>query len=119
MMLNTIQIVVNATFLFLAIILISERWDNSNASEGLTAAKKEIQDVMQSNMYYMEGKVNRVAESSDSYQVNTNSRITVLENRMMSLESRRKESARITNTNTAIVNGNVPDKLVAKESTEQ
>lgn len=106
-MLNIIQTVVNATFLFLAVILISDRWDSTSTADSLIAAKKEIQDVMQSNVYYLEGKVNRVAESSDSYQVNTNSRITVLENRMRMLEQRCGNTPRITNSNTNVVNGAV------------
>jgi hypothetical protein len=108
MVLNIIQTVVNAAFLLLAVLLISDRWDNSSNTDSLTAAKKELHDVMQSNLYYLEGKANRIAESSDSYQVNTNSRINVLENRMQSLESRRKDNPRITNSNTNVVNGSVP-----------
>lgn len=105
MVLNIIQTTVNAAFLLLAVLLISDRWDNTANVDSLTAAKKEMQDVMQSNLYYLEGKANRIAESSDSYQVNTNSRINVLETRMQMLESKRKDNPRITNTNTAIVNG--------------
>lgn len=103
---QTIQTLVNATFLLLAAMLIYDRWDNNTATEGLIATKKELHDSMQANVYYLEGKVNRVAESSDSYQVNVNGRIQVLETRMTMLENRRvKDTARITNTNTAISNG--------------
>lgn len=106
MITQTIQTLVNATFLLLAAMLIYDRWDNNTATEGLIATKKELHDSMQANVYYLEGKVNRVAESSDSYQVNVNGRIQVLETRMTMLENRRvKDTARITNTNTAISNG--------------
>lgn len=111
MLLNIIQTFVNAAFLLLAVLLISDRWDNTINSDSLTAAKKEMHDAMQSNFYYLENKSNRVAESSDSYQVNTNSRISVLENRMTIIENRRVNNPRITNTNTAIVNGSTQDSI--------
>lgn len=99
------QTLMNGTFLLLAVILIYDRWDNNSTAEGLIAVKKEMHDAMQNNVYYLESKTNRVAESSDSYQVNSNGRMRVLESRMEVLENKRnKDATRVINNNTAINN---------------
>ena len=63
-----------------------------------------MMDVEASNVNYLEGRINRISEISDSYQSNTTRRVNVLEERMKALEARRDTSARVTNTNTNIVN---------------
>ena len=97
---QTIQTTVNATFLLLAAILIYDRWDNNNNDSSISAAKKEMNDAMFSNVIYLEDKVNRVAGTADAYQSAISSRIYVLERRMDSLETRSKSSSRVINTNT-------------------
>lgn len=104
MIAQTIQTTVNATFLLLAAILIYDRWDNSNNQSSISAAKKEMQDAMFSNVAYLEDKVNRVAGTADAYQSAITSRMYVLERRMDSLEARAKNTARVINTNTTTVN---------------
>lgn len=104
MLAQVIQTIVNATFLLLAAILIYDRWDNNNNTSSVVAAKKEMQDVMFSNVVYLEDKINRVAGTVDAYQGGLSSRIYVLESRMESLEARSKSAPRVSNTNTNIVN---------------
>ena len=104
MLAQIIQTTVNATFLLLAAILISDRWDNNNNDSSLNAAKKEIQDGMFSNVVYLEDKINRVASTADAYQGGVSSRITVLESRMESLEVRSKGTTRVSNINTNTIN---------------
>jgi hypothetical protein len=101
---QTIQTTVNATFLLLAAILIYDRWNSDNSESSISAAKKEVQDAMFSNVAYLEDKVNRVAGTSDAYQNAIAGRIYVLERRMDSLETRAKANARVINTNTTTVN---------------
>lgn len=103
MIAQTIQTTVNATFLLLAAILIYDRWDNNNNDSSISAAKKEVQDAMFSNVAYLEDKVNRVAGTSDAYQNAVSGRVYVLERRMDSLETRAKNSSRVINTNTTTV----------------
>lgn len=100
---QTIQTTVNATFLLLAAILIYDRWDNSNNDSSISAAKREMQDAMFSNVAYLQDKVNRVAGTADAYQSAIAGRIYVLERRMDSLETRAKSNSRINNPNTATV----------------
>ena len=100
MLAQVIQTTVNATFLLLAAILIYDRWDHDTNSSSVTAAKKEMQDAMFSNVVYLEDKINRVAGNVDAYQGGINGRVYVLENRMMSLEARAKSNSRVINTNT-------------------
>ena len=104
MLAQVIQTTVNATFLLLAAILIYDRWDVSNNTSSIVAAKKEMQDVMFSNVVYLEDKINRVSGTVDAYQGGLNSRIYVLENRMESLEARNKNGSRVNNINTNTIN---------------
>ena len=104
MLAQVIQTTVNATFLLLAAILIYDRWDNNNNTSSVMAAKKEIQDSMFSNVVYLEDKISRVAGNVDAYQGGINSRVYVLENRMMSLEGRSKNTPRVNNINTDTIN---------------
>ena len=104
MLAQVIQTTVNATFLLLAAILIYDRWDNNNNTSSVMAAKKEMQDVMFSNVVYLEDKINRVAGNVDTYQGGISGRVHVLENRMMSLEGRSKNAPRVNNINTNTVN---------------
>ena len=106
-----LRTIVDLTFLALAVVLITtllaDRYDSVN--EGVAAMeiqklRKDIMDISMKNMIYLENKVNRVAEASDSYQVDSYSRIQVLENRMESLEARSKSAPRVNNINTNTVN---------------
>ena len=63
-----------------------------------------MMDVEAANVNYLETRLNRISEISDSYQSNMTRRVNVLEERMKSLEAKRTTPARVTNTNTNIVN---------------
>jgi len=106
-----LRTIVDLTFLALAVVLITtllaDRYDSVN--EGVAAMeiqklRKDIMDISMKNMIYLENKVNRVAEASDSYQVDSYRRIQVLENRMESLEARNKSNSRVNNINTNTIN---------------
>ena len=106
-----LRTIVDLTFLALAVVLITtllaDRYDSVN--EGVAAMeiqkiRKDIMDVSMKNMIYLENKANRIAEASDSYQVDTYRRIQVLENRMESLEARNKNGSRVNNINTNTIN---------------
>ena len=106
-----LRTIVDLTFLALAVVLITtllaDRYDSVNegvAAMGIQKLRKDIMDISMKNMIYLENKVNRVAEASDSYQVDSYRRIQVLENRMESLEARRKNVPRENNINTNTVN---------------
>lgn len=108
---KVLNLVVNCTFLLLAVTIMTillrndaYRNDFANYEVALQDLQRDINKVNQSNFVYLEAKANRVAENQDSYQVNMSRRVDVLEERMKALEARRNASARVTNTNTNIVN---------------
>lgn len=107
---NILQTLTSATFLLLASLLIYDRWDNSNNVASIEALRKELQDQNLKNVYYLEGRLNRVSDVSDSYQNGVNSRLSVLENRMESLEFRKRDNSRIINNNSAVANGQPVDQ---------
>lgn len=109
---KTLNLVVNCTFLLLAITIMTillkndnYRTDFSNYETALQDLRQEVNRVNQSNFMYLEDKINRVASNQDSYQVNTTRRIEVLEVRQQNLENRKRENSRIINNNSAVVNG--------------
>ena len=104
---KTLSIVVNLTFLLLAITIItillkndSYREDVSSYETALSELRHNVNKVNQSNFIYLEEKSNRIAMNQDSYQNNTTRRIDVLEERMKMLQSNAKSSSRVINTNT-------------------
>ena len=108
---KTLNLVVNLTFLLLAVTIMTillrndlQRGDFSNYESVLQSAKQEIHRVNQSNFIYLEGKTNAVASNQDSYQTNTAKRLDVLEQRIKNLEDKRGNNSRIFNTNTNVVN---------------
>ena len=107
-----LRTVVDLAFLTLALvlvtILVTDRYDSNKYSTVSLEIQNLRNDVLNSSMKnftYLEGKINRVSEVSDSYQNGMNRRISVLENRMESLEARKRDNSRIINTNSAIANG--------------
>ena len=108
-----LRTVVDLSFLALTVVLITtllaDRYDSSAdaaISLEIQNLRKDVLDASMRNVIFLETKINRVAELSDSYQVNTTRRIDVLERRMDSLETRAKSNSRVinTNTNTTTVN---------------
>lgn len=109
---KTLNLVVNCTFLLLAITIMtlllrneSYRTDFAAYENSLQELRREVNKVNQSNFMYLEDKINRVAGNQDSYQINTTRRIEILEVRQQTLEQRKRDSSRIINTNSAIANG--------------
>lgn len=110
---KTLNLVVNCTFLLLAVTIMTillkndnYRADFSNYEMALQDLRQEVNKANQSNFMYLEDKINRVAGNQDSYQVNTTRRIEVLEVRQQGLENRKRDNSRIVNNNQAIANGN-------------
>jgi hypothetical protein len=105
---SLLRTVVDLTFLALAVVLIvtllANRYDstidNTTALE-IQNLRKDFLEVNMKNVMYLESKINRVAESSDSYKVGMTQRMQVLENRIVLVDGKTRE-ARVVNTNTNI-----------------
>lgn len=108
---------VNLTFLLLAVVIIGTLLSNSKKDEKderfaleVTALRQDFRKVMDSNLAYAEGRINKVAETQDEYQLSTSRRIDILYERVEALEKENKSlklQAKIINTNNnlQIVNG--------------
>lgn len=107
--------IVDLTFLLLAILLITILLrdmkvsdNNNNVQLNIEALRLEVTKVMSTNINYVEGRVNKLGETQDTYQVSTTHRINLLEQKVEKLEKDNKNTTRIintiTNTNTNIVN---------------
>ena len=101
---NLLQTLTSAAFLLLASLLIYDRWESNNNTASIESLRRELQDQGIKNVYYLEERQNAISVRQDSYQSNVNRRLDVLEQRMESLEIRRREGGRTINTNTNVVN---------------
>lgn len=98
--------VVSLTFLLLAVTTLilllntsSATKEASNFGEKLELYKQESIKVMSGNINYMDGRLNKVAENQDSYQVSSDQRLYVLEMQVKQLMSDRKNNQKIVNNN--------------------
>lgn len=99
--------IVSLTFLLLAITTLilllnttSATKEGSNFSEKLELYKQESMKVMSNNINYMDGRLNKVAENQDSYQVSSDQRMYVLEMQVKQLMlSDKKNNQKIVNNN--------------------
>lgn len=97
---------VDVLTLMLLIIMISIVMANSKSSEDfgnfglkLDQFKQESRDVMGKNIDYFDGRVNKLAEIQDTYQVTTDQRVYVLEQRVKELLTDKKSNQKIINNN--------------------
>lgn len=95
---KTLNLVVNLTFLLLAVTIMTillkndnYRTDMSNYEIALSELRRDVNKVNQSNFVYLENKINAVATNQDSYQNNTTRRVDVLEERQKMVEEKRLE----------------------------
>lgn len=101
---NLLQTLTSAAFLLLASLLIYDRWESNNNTASIESLRRELQDQGIKNVYYLEERQNAISVRQDSYQSNVNRRLDVLEQRMESLEIRRRVGGRTINTNTNVLN---------------
>lgn len=92
--------------LVLLIIMISIVMTNSKSSEDfgnfglkLDKYKQDSAKVMSSNIEYMDKRVNGLAETQDRYQVTTDQRVYVLEQRIKELKNTNKSSQKMIQNN--------------------
>lgn len=116
---KTLNLVVNLTFLLLAITIMTILLKNENYRSdfldykiAFDSLKEQVRKVNDANIVYYEGRINRLAENQDSYQSTMSTRVLIVEQKLDKLEKENKELKlqqkniiNNTNTATAIVNG--------------
>lgn len=92
--------------LMLLIIMISIVMTNSKSAEDfgsfglkLDQFKEETKTVTGKNVDYFDGRVNKLAETQDRYQVTTDQRVYVLEQKVKDLQGDKKNNQKIVNNN--------------------
>ena len=93
-------------YLLLSTILITILMNNSSENAGinnyaqkLESAKKESLNAISNNVNYFETRINKLSETQDSYQVSTDQRVYVLEQRVKELQTDKKQNQRVINNN--------------------
>lgn len=100
-------------YLLLSTILITILMSNSsenagvnNFSQKLDFVKEEILKVVVNNTTYLEGRINNVSERQDNYQVTTDQRVYVLEQRIKELQMDKKSSQKVIQNNVQTMTSN-------------
>jgi hypothetical protein len=108
----------NLVFLLLAIVILSKQWNDDKVSSQVVAEKKVILDVLDNRTYYLESKINKVSELSDSYQLSMSRKVEIIEERM-AMQEKQNRYARITqrqfNSQNVVVNGDEENKNNSKK----
>lgn len=93
-------------YLLLSTILITILMTNSSENAGvnnygqkLDLLKKEFLTAISNNVNYFETRINKLSETQDSYQVSTDQRVYVLEQRVKDLQANSKNNQKIINNN--------------------
>jgi len=105
--------------LFLLILMVSivfssnkSNSETSNFGLQLEQFKQEVSKVRSNNIAYLEGKINRVAEIQDNYQVSTSGELSILKQKVLKMEQEDKKNNKIINNNqsNAIIYQNTPEQ---------
>lgn len=104
---------VDVLTLMLLIVMITIVMTNSKSAEDfgsfglkLDQFRQESLIVMSKNVDYFDSRVNKLAEVQDRYQVNTDQRVYVIEQRVKELQADKKSNQKVIQTNIQTV-GNV------------
>jgi ribose 5-phosphate isomerase len=92
----------------LAIILSNSKSseDVGNFGLKLDVVKQESLNAIKNNVEYFEKRINNVSEKQDSYQVGTDQRVYVLEQRMKELQADKKNNQKVIQNNIQTQNNN-------------
>lgn len=96
---DLILLTLSLTLLFLLWANTKETQNTDAFVEKIALYKQQTQKMVEGNIHYLEGRVNRIQEMSDSYQSNMSSRVYILEQKIEKMEKENKSSARIVNNN--------------------
>lgn len=77
----------------------SENAGVNNYSQKLDVVKKDALNAISNNVTYFESRINKLSETQDSYQVSTDQRVYVLEQRVSQMQADKKQNQRIINNN--------------------
>jgi ribose 5-phosphate isomerase len=85
----------------LAIIMTNSKSseDVGNFGLKLDVVKQESLNAIKNNVEYFEKRINNVSEKQDSYQVGTDQRVYVLEQRMKELQADKKNNQKVIQNN--------------------
>lgn len=106
MFIKTLNVVANITFLVVSCMFLVILMTNDNSQASGNDVMSQVQRLMDKNIQYVEGRINRIQASQDSYQLTASHRLDVLEIKIRSLESENKAlkaQNRSINTNTISV----------------
>lgn len=101
-----LRTVVDLTFLMLAVLLITILLRDMRVSDNredvalsIESLRLDINSLMAKNIEYMDGRLGKLGEIQDKYQINSSSRMTLLEQKVERIEKANRNNTKIINTN--------------------
>lgn len=85
---TTIQVVFFTIVLSILLILMYDRWAVTNNDNEIFILQREMQEYTRRSVSSLETKIDRIGDISDSYQISTGRRLTIVEQEIKTLHSK-------------------------------
>lgn len=85
---TTIQVVFFTIVLSILLILMYDRWAVTNNDNEMFILQREMQEYTRRSVSSLETKIDRIGDISDSYQISTGRRLTIVEQEIKTLHSK-------------------------------
>lgn len=85
---TTIQVVFFTIVLSILLILMYDRWAVTNNDNEIFILQREMQEYTRRSISSLETKIDRIGDISDSYQISTGRRLTIVEQEIKTLHSK-------------------------------
>lgn len=85
---TTIQVVFFTIVLSILLILMYDRWAVTNNDNEMFILQREMQEYTRRSVSSLETKINRFGDISDSYQISTGRRLTIVEQEIKTLHDK-------------------------------
>lgn len=85
---TTIQVVFFTIVLSILLILMYDRWAVTNNDNEIFILQREMQEYTRRSVSSLETKIDRIGDISDSYQISTGRRLTIVEQEIKTLHNK-------------------------------
>lgn len=85
---TTIQVVFFTIVLSILLVLMYDRWAVTNNDNQMFILQREVEEYVNKSITSLEVKVHRTGDISDSYQISTGRRMTIVEQEVKTLQEK-------------------------------
>lgn len=85
---TTAQVVFFTIVLSILLVLMYDRWSVANNDNEMFILQREMEEYTRRSVSSLEGRIGRIGDISDSYQISTGRRISIVEQELKTLQER-------------------------------